>query len=336
MDGGIIELRPAEAAFIPQTFLGIMYEWGIELIRVIQSIQNPVLTSLMKFITTLGSEVLYFPLILFIFWWIDEKRGLRFGILIVLSAWINVFMKDILKHPRPFHIDPSLGLVTMSSYGAPSGHAQLALCFWIPMAAWLEKIRPARRSIIWTTAICFILLIGFTRLYLGVHFPTDLLAGFLLGGIILLIYFTAGPLIEKYLSAGGIRFQNIAIALMALTMNGLFPQERAFPALFLGFCLGYTLMKQRFPFAADGEINGKKPGAHIMLLRCLVGFAGAATLFLALGLILPGEGSLFGDMPIWGAASPFYDIGRFIQYGLLGFWATAGAPRLFQRVGLAR
>jgi len=147
--------------------------------------------------------------------------------------------------------------------------------------------------------------------------------------------FVPGPLIEKFLTDGGLRVQNIAAAGIALTMNGLFPQERSLPALFLGFCLGYNLMKQRFPFFARGEINGKKPGIKIMILRCLTGFTGTAILFIALRLIFPGEGSLFSDIPTWGQASPFYDVGRFIRYGLLGFWASAGAPRLFQRMGLA-
>ncbi|MCL2374833.1 MAG: phospholipid phosphatase, partial [Treponema sp.] len=115
----------------------------------------------------------------------------------------------------------------------------------------------------------------------------------------------------------------------------LFPQDRGLPALFLGFCLGYALMKQRFPFSAQGEINGKKPGAQIMILRCFTGFVSSAVLFMVLRLIFPGEGSLFNEIAVWGRASPFYDMGRFIRYGLLGFWASAGAPRLFQRMDLA-
>ena len=211
----------------------------------------------------------------------------------------------------------------------------MSLTFWIPIAAWLNEKPGRKRHIIWLAAIFFILLIGFTRLYLGVHFPTDLFAGWILGGIILVIWFFPGPHLEKLLTRAGFRAQNICAAVTALLMNSLHPQDRSLPALFLGFCIGYTLMKRRFPFQAREEENEKKPGFHIAAFRCLSGFLGMIILFIVLRLILPGEGSLFGTIPLWGRASPFYELGHFIRYSLVGFWVSAGAPRMFQRMGLA-
>ena len=336
MNGQLAELFPAQnLPFFSQSFLWDIYQWGIAVIRIIQEIKNPGLTALMKSITVLGTEALYVPLILFIFWWVDEKRGLRLGILIIVSAWINAFMKDLLKQPRPFNLEPSLGLAVEHSYGAPSGHAQMSLCFWIPMAAWLEKLWPRRRALIWAAAIFFVLLIAYTRLYLGVHFPTDIFAGWILAGIILFIWFIPGPRLENIFTSIDVRFRNICAAVTALLMNGIYPRDRSLPALFLGFCLGYTLMRQRFPFSARAEINGKKPGIKVMIIRCLTGFAGMAIIYLGLKLILPGDGSLFSVISFWGAASPYYELGRFIRYALLGFWASAGAPRVFQHMGLA-
>ena len=332
MNENIIQLVPAENL----SFLYEMYRWGIELIKVIQKIENPVLTALVKFITTLGTEALYLPLILFILWWIDERQGLRLGILIIVTAWINAFVKSLLKQPRPFNLEPSLGLASESSYGAPSGHAQMSLCFWIPMAAWISEVWAKKRRLIWAGAVFFILLIGFTRLYLGVHFPTDLFAGWILGGIILVVWFVPGPMLEKFLASMGPRFQCILAAGIAFLMSGIYPRERTFPALFLGFCIGYILMKRRFPFSAREKINGKKPGVHVVIFRCLTGFLGMVIIYMTLRLILPGEGSLFKDVPLWGLASPFYELGRFIRYGLVGFWASVGAPWLFQRMGLAQ
>ena len=342
----IIQMVPAEN--LP--FLMEIYRWGIGLIKTIQRIENPALTSLMKFISVLGTEALYVPLLLFIFWWIDEKRGLRFGILVIVSAWINAFFKVILKQPRPFNLEPSVGLSSEASYGIPSGHAQMSLTFWIPMAAWLsqlwtakagaglpqtEKKRSYGKIIPWACVVLFILLIGFSRLYLGVHFPTDLLAGWILGGIILVIWFIPGPSLSKRFASAGTRIQNICAAAAALVMNGLYSGNRSLPALFLGFCLGYTIMRKYFPFSARGEINGKKPGIPNMFFRCIIGFLGMAVIYLGLKLILSGNGSFLSSIPIWGPASPFYGIGYFIRYGLLGLWASAGAPRVFLQMGLA-
>jgi len=332
MNDTIIQMLPADNFSI----LPGIYRWGIEVIRVIQRIENPTLTALIKFITALGTANFYLPCLLFIFWWIDEKRGLRLGMLIIISAWINSFMKDLLKQPRPYNIEPSLGLAAEDSYGAPSGHAQMSLTFWIFIAAWISGKPRRKRFLVWAAVIFFILLIGFTRLYLGVHFPTDLFAGWILGGIILALWFLGGPFAEKLLGSAGTRIKNILVAVIALVMNGAYPKDRSLPALFLGFCIGYTLMKAYFPFSARGEIKGKKPGIAVMIFRCLIGFLGMGIIYGALRLILPGEGSLFSNISAWGPASSFHELGRFIRYGLLGLWASAGAPRLFQRIGLAQ
>ena len=332
MSDNIIQIGPAESsAALPE-----IYRWGIEFIKVIQQVENHVLTALMNFITTLGSGYFFLLIILFIFWWIDEKKGLRFAVLIIVSAWINSFMKEVLQQPRPFHIDPSLGLVTATGYGAPSGHAQNSLIFWLPIAAWLSQIwTEKKRFFIWALAIIIVVLIGFSRLYLGVHFPTDLLVGWAIGFVILALWFIPGPFLTEKLSSANIRIQNISAAAAALIMNGLLVDDRTLPALFLGFCLGYNIMKQRFPFYAAGEINGIKPDLKTKLFRCLTGFASMAILFIALRFILPGEGSLFANIPLWGNASPLYETGNFIRYGILGFWASAGAPYMFQSMGLA-
>ena len=158
MEESIIQMLPAENAHVP----GIL-QWGIELIRVIQRIENPGLTGIIKFITAFGTEAFYVPAILFVFWWIDEKQGLRFGILIIISAWINSFVKDLFKQPRPYNFDPSLGLAYEPTYGAPSGHAQNSLIFWVPLAAWLSRRwagEKTKQRLIWAFAIFFILLIG--------------------------------------------------------------------------------------------------------------------------------------------------------------------------------
>ena len=204
------------------------------------------------------------------------------------------------------------------------------------MAAWLSQVWAGKkRALIWAPAIIIIIFIGFTRLYLGVHFPADLLAGWTLGLAILALWFIPGPFLTEKLSSAGIRAQNISAAAMALIMNGLLPHDRTLPALFLGFCLGYNIMKQRFPFFAQADINGKNPSAKIRFFRCLTGFTGMAIIFIGLRFILPGEGSLFRDIPLWGYASPLYETGHFIRYGLLGFWVSAGAPYMFQSMGLA-
>ncbi|MDR2742084.1 MAG: phosphatase PAP2 family protein [Treponema sp.] len=323
------------------SFLYDIYWWGVGLIKGIQTIENPVLTVIMKALTTLGTEMFYIPVILFIFWCVDEKQGLRLTILILFSAWINGFFKSLLKQPRPYNLDSSVMRAFEPSYGIPSGHTQQSLVFWgtfLRQALGQTDGRSRRSGFrVLVPAIFagfFIVAIPFTRLYLGVHFPTDILAGWVLGGIILAVSFVFGDRIASLLSAGGTRPQLIAAAAIALLMNAS-GADRNLGGMFLGFCGGYSLMRKYVPFAARGPVRGGKPGVFILAARYALGLAGAAVIYLELRRVLPGEASFLSGIPLWGAASPYYELGRFLRYGFLGLWASAGAPWLFLRLGLS-
>jgi membrane-associated phospholipid phosphatase len=328
------------AAVLPPLFA--IYRWGIDLIRAIQGIQSPGLTACMRFITALGTEYFYIPVILLVFWCVDAKKGARLGFLILGSAFINGFFKELLKQPRPFILEPSVGLAFEPSYGIPSGHAQLSLCFALPMALWCSRFVKSRReaavlpAVIRVGALLFVLLIAFTRLYLGVHFPTDILAGWLLGGLTLGLAFVFEPRVSALLNAGGLRSQIIAAAIIALGMNALYPVDRSLGGLFLGFSAGYALTGAagfRGSISATAGFNA--PAPVIRILRFVLGIAGGALIYLVLKAVLPGGDSVFSALPFWGSASPYYALGRFVRYGLLGFWASAGAPWLFLRLRLA-
>jgi membrane-associated phospholipid phosphatase len=324
-----ISISSADA--LPAIFA--LYRWGIELIRDIQGIQSPGLTAFVKAFTALGTELLYIPALLLLFWCVDEKKGARLGFIVMLSAFANGFFKELLKQPRPFALEPSVGLAFEPSYGIPSGHAQLSLCFILPLAIWAGKSRFARsgggKAAIRLGAALFILCIAFTRLYLGVHFPTDILAGWLLGGAILGLWFLLEPKAAPLLEAGGLRSRMIAVAATAIAMNALYPASRSLGGLFLGFGAGCALTRTRFPFsAASGSV-------FVRLLRYALGLAGGVLIYLGLKQAFPGEDSFFSALPYWGASSPYYELGRFLRYGLLGFWASALAPRLFLHLRLA-
>jgi membrane-associated phospholipid phosphatase len=327
------------------SFLFNCYAWGIALIKSIQTIENPGLTAFMQVLTALGTELFYIPVILFVFWCIDEKQGVRLSFLILLSTWVNGFFKTLLKQPRPYNLDPTVMRAFEPSYGIPSGHTQQSMVFWAVFARWAGNYpfgkaagtgtrRASLRIPVRIVALFFILAIPFTRLYLGVHFPTDILAGWILGGIMLAVYFVFGDRIASLLTAGGRRSQFIAAAAIALVMNAS-GADRDVGGLFLGVGCGYSLMLRYLHFTARGPVRGRKPGGFILGARYLLGLAGAAVIYLGLRRVLPGETSFLAEIPLWGAASPYYELGRFLRYGLLGLWASAGAPWLFRAVGLA-
>ncbi|MDR2184941.1 MAG: phosphatase PAP2 family protein [Treponema sp.] len=295
-----------------------IYRWGLELIKQIQSIESPPLTALIKILTGGGSAFFFIPVLLFIIWFADEKKGLRLGLLLLFSAWLNFFLKNLFKQPRPCQFDPSVGLIPETGYGLPSAHSQLSLVFLLLTGFWLGK-RSARPRLCIALGGLLALIVGFTRLYLGVHFPTDILAGWLTGGLILGFYALAVPRIEGFLNAGGSRLGMISCAVIALLMNALGPDIRL-GGLFLGFGTGYHLMRLYFPFSARTKAEGR---AAVLALRCTVGILGTVITGLVFCMLSRGEAVLSQD---------YHKLARFILYGLLGFWPTAAAPWLFLRL----
>ena len=339
MNDQLLLLPSDDSIFVPW-----IYSWGIELIGFIQKLENPGLTAVMKFISFLGTPLFCIPVILFIYWRLDEKRGFLVGIMIALTVWLNMFLKDMFRQPRPFYFDSSLAMVHESSYGIPSSHAQMSLVFLVPLAVWLIRswrtLCKRGQTLIWAGVILSLLLTGFSRLYLGVHFPTDILAGWFLGALVLALWFFAVPHLEKLLANREMRVQNLTAALLVLLMNTVYPRGIMLSAVFLGSCLGYTLMKKHVRFSAAYNIKGKTPVEKrklilISLIRCLIGFGSTAIIYTALVLVLPGEGSLFSEFPVWGQASPHIELGQFLMFVLMGLWAAAGVPRLFVRMGIA-
>ncbi|MDR2210125.1 MAG: phosphatase PAP2 family protein [Spirochaetaceae bacterium] len=306
----------------------VVYQWGLELVRAIQTIETPVLTALIKSITHLGSAGIFILAIALEYWCINEKKGCRLALLVIFSAWLNGALKTLLRKPRPYFLDPSVGKITAAGYGLPSGHSQLSLTFW---AAALTG--PLGKGRAWLVTGLITLIIAFTRLYLGVHFPTDVLGGWFLALATLGAYYFLLPPLERFLAARGTRGPMIGAAAAAFVMNALYPGNSHYGALFLGFSAGYLLMRAYFPFSAAAEAPnlpktflGLNSGLVVRGLRLVLGLAGTTLLFYGLKGLL-GRGSLLG--------AGNYELSRFLHYGILSLWVSAGAPWLFLRLGLA-
>jgi len=291
--------------------------WGLLVIRQIQVFESPALTVVMRGLSALGTEYAYLALLPLVYWCVDEKYGFRLGIVVLSSAWLNSSLKELWKQPRPYQLDPALRRATESSYGLPSGHAQGSLTFWGFIAAW--RRRPASLA----AAIALPLLIGFSRLYLGVHFPTDVFAGWLLGILVLALYVFLGPALERLLALVNVRFQILAAAMAAFTMNALHPADTSLSGVFLGMALGYILMTRRFPFSAASNTAGAGSRAGLLAARYLVGMTGTVLLYLGLKAVFPARGA------------DWYAFFHFARYALIGLWVAAGAPWIFVRLKLA-
>ena len=101
-----------------------IWQWGIDLIHTIQLAQGPTLTAFFKAVTFMGEEEFFLLLLPLVFWCVDFAVGVRLALAYLLSVYVNAGLKDILAHPRPFELDPTVQLHDQTGYGLPSGHSQ--------------------------------------------------------------------------------------------------------------------------------------------------------------------------------------------------------------------
>src|SRR3972149_10190088 len=100
-----------------------LLEFGLDLIEAIQTVRTPALDALFSAFTFMGNAEFYLLLAPAIIWCVDYGVGARLGILVLLSATLNVAMKDVLMQPRPCAIRPEICLDDAAGDGAPSGHS---------------------------------------------------------------------------------------------------------------------------------------------------------------------------------------------------------------------
>ena len=141
----------------------------------------PWLTKTMIYVSLLGSQRFLIGgviVLLIVFIWLKWKREIILFLLTMTGeAILEVTLKLLFGRVRP---EPFFDYAPLKTYSFPSGHALASACFY-GILAWLIAAHVKRRSLkflIWISAATLVLLIGFTRIYLGVHFPSDVLAGF--------------------------------------------------------------------------------------------------------------------------------------------------------------
>ncbi len=147
----------------------------------VQQLASPGLTSAMRFVTLLGSTQTLVALglcacVLFVA--AGWRRDLvLFAVTLAGAAALNATLKLSFGRARP---EAFFNTPLPTSYSFPSGHALLSLCFYgaLAVAVTPHLRRPAARGAVWTSAGLLAALIGFSRIYLGVHYPSDVVAGY--------------------------------------------------------------------------------------------------------------------------------------------------------------
>jgi len=290
-------------------------------------------------ITAIGYEQFFVLLLPAVYWCVDQAVGLRMGMVLLLGTDLNTFFKFLFHNPRPFWIsDQVIAYSHETSFGLPSGHAQIAASVWGWLAVEVKKR--------WFTisAIVLILLIGISRLYLGVHFLSDVLLGWLLGGLLVLVFSLLSKPLGAWLAKQslGMKLFWVFLSTVLLLVPVLlasrasttwvmqadwaaragevdpFSLKGAFTTAgtWFGMLAGYVIQT-----ATKGHFMAGKGGWR-RAARFVVGLVGIAVFYSGLGAIFPKNGDVLSFAL------------RFIRYTLIGLWVAWLGPLVFEKLGL--
>ncbi len=314
-----------------------LYQLSLALAKWLQE-EYPQLLAFMRFISFFGDEEFFLIALPAIYWSINKQLGRQLGYIFLFSALINNITKNLLRQPRPFWVDPALQRADIEGFGLPSGHMQNVTAVFLLLAAHV------RRSWMWLLVILLILLMALSRFYLGVHFPHDILIGFVIGLVIVMLFFVwQSMLSQRYnkqilgrrlllilaiplllgvayvgllLAIGPVRADSVwGERLVEAELSGYDDIVASFAGL-IGFGVGMLLESSRVRFRADGPVWQR-------VARYVLGMAVALGIWAGLRVVFPSE-FLFVALPL-----------RFVRYLLLLLWVTYLAPWVFVRLRLA-
>lgn len=320
-------------------------EWGIPVINWFQSLGDWLIGP-MNFFTFLGDQEFFLLILPAILWCFDVGLGFRIGIILLTSSGVNSALKLGFGLPRPYWVSTKIrALKAANGFGLPSGHAQTSLAMWGRLAAWIGR---TRGYIIFGLLV---FLISISRTFLAVHFPTDTLVGWFVGGTILIGFLVLEkPVLERLrrLSVGGQMVTALIASLIILGLGvGTFTLTagREVPSDWV------TTASAAFPeadtidprslndlFSAAGTLFGIGAGGALLfawggfdprgpwwkrLGRYLLGAITIGAIFFGLKIIFPSGDSIL-------ALSL-----RYIRYAIVGLWASYLGPRIFVALGLA-
>jgi membrane-associated phospholipid phosphatase len=323
-----------------------LFTLGLQIIVWSQSLVSW-LAQVMKFFTFLGSTQFYLLVAPAILWCVDSVLGVRLGMFLMINATVNAALKVAFHGPRPYWYSSDVKVLggAEQSFGAPSGHAQNAVVVWGTLA---DRIKS---RLAWIIAIIVMFMIGISRIILALHFPHDVLLGWLFGAIMLWILLRFEKPVVNWIKQFSVSIQLFLIFLFSLflilivviaqlTLRGwsvpvewvnnahiAFPTEPPINPLSYHNFLSST--GAFFGLAAGWIWISRLGGFSIrdrwfkLILRYILGVLGVLILYLGLNSLLPQAENLISYVL------------AYIQFALIGFWMSGFAPWLFVKLKLA-
>lgn len=277
-------------------------------------------------LAAIGSEIGIMVLLATVYWSISVRHGRRLLLIVLGSQIVSNIFKIAFARPRPFHVAPGRieALGESGEFGIPSGHT----IFGSVSGLWL--IDTLRRRWVTILAVVYTVAMGLSRMVHGVHFPQDVLLGWILGFVYYGMYVAIERRVTRPLwsapsavALGTIAAGTVVLFFVALALNGEFEARKGVLSVvgaLSGALVGLVVDTRRIRFSTAGSLSRRllRPAVGLPLLAAV--YFGAAELY----HLIVGDTESAGALVLY-----------VLRYAVVGFAATALIPAVLCRLGLA-
>ncbi|MCE5294556.1 MAG: phosphatase PAP2 family protein [Chlamydiales bacterium] len=285
-----------------------IHAWEMGLHEMLQQIRSPMLDKFFMQLNFFDLDYFYFILLPVVWAVFGRVWGCRVLYLILLSAIVNAAAKDLFGQPRPSQLDPSIGLVQLSSFGFPSGAAQ-SHCILAGLAILaMPRVLPIVFFTLWLGVI------SFSRIYLGAHFLTDVIGGWAIGLMLVYAYVQFHDRLEKWASRLSAKQALLAACVIpiALLLPYITVKMVVFTSMIFGVNMGLWLSAYASRLKLEPLGTWQRKLVYVVLVIAIMFWLGTNTTGIPKELLNSFETKLrFGAI-----------------YTCIGLWLSWGAERL--------
>jgi membrane-associated phospholipid phosphatase len=277
--------------------------WQLSFIEKLHAIRCPLVDVFFKCLNFFDTQPFAFILIPAIWLGYSWKAGARLFYILALSSMCSFALKMFFALPRPFQLDPSLGVITVEGYGFPSGGAQTAVLLGGLI------IYTFKKKWAWIVGLNYFFWISLSRLYLGVHFPMDVVGGWVVGSILLAGYVYVRPWIEKRLHTWNL--------VSLLCLSEVIPLALLSSGYFIQVCTAAMGVGFGLFLASRNRLSLPLPKTVMQAFaRALLGVGGTFIFYYTLS-VLPIEPK---------------KVHMFAKHFLVGLWLSVGAAVVWKNM----
>ncbi|GAB6424650.1 hypothetical protein bcgnr5372_31320 [Bacillus luti] len=251
-----------------------MFNIDILFLEWMTNLERGVLTTFFKLVTSIANETLYLIIISILYWCVSKRKAFHMIIMLCFSGYMGIVVKEFMKIPRPYTYGGIQALYEKSAagYSFPSTHVQLATTFWGSFMILCKK------RIIWVIGIIFIILVATSRLYLRVHWLSDIIGAILMSVVVIYLY------TKVTLELGNRKFISLQRIVLAVSLIMYFMTDQIDNFKLLGVLTGSTIgIMLENHFIRMNENNNLK----IQVVKTVLGLSFMLLIQLILKKVIP-------------------------------------------------